>query len=224
MKQKTQANSFRSTAGSKGVTPINAKGSKRKARRVAAHMFHAHCKSNPAIWTTGSLQRFFSKSYLVWRWQSITPLWGTKRRKTFRHLSMQSTGETEPLSSEVGTVLRTVDDRALNQIRLPMLKMSSHQKSQMHSILLSSNSTSSVEHQSGPANRVAVKVNNFSASFQCSLYVAKRLVGRAKRKAPQKQKCCRDLHLLPWNWREQILKHGGSQLVYKKDFPSSKCC
>lgn len=68
---------------------------------------------------------------------------------------MQSTGETEPLSSEVGTVLGTVDDRALNQIRLPMLKMSSHQKSQMHSILLSSNSTSSVEHQSGPANRVA---------------------------------------------------------------------
>lgn len=55
---------------------------------------------------------------------------------------MKSAREIEPLPSEVDTVLATVDDRALSQIRLPMLKMSSHRKSQMLSTLLSINSTS----------------------------------------------------------------------------------
>lgn len=71
--------------------------------------------------------------------------------QNFRHLLMRSTWKIEPLSSGVRTVLSTVDDRALEPIKLPMLKMSSHQNSQMPSTLLLIQHLS-VEHQSGPAH------------------------------------------------------------------------
>lgn len=58
---------------------------------------------------------------------------------------MKTTWEIESLSSDADTVLDTVDDKALKPIRLPGLKMGFHQKSQMPSTLLSTNSVSDYE-------------------------------------------------------------------------------
>lgn len=65
---------------------------------------------------------------------------------------MKAIQETEPLFSNASTVLGTVDDWALKQIRLPMLKMGSQEKSQMASTLLSTNSALQCETSTWPCS------------------------------------------------------------------------
>ena len=105
--------------------PTNCKRKQRKLKRVAAHMSHALWKSSPAICTSGSLQMFFSRGYLSWRGQRHhIPVKQEISQNSWAPVNenMGSRAST----SDVGTVPGTVDDRALKQIRLPMLKMGFH--------------------------------------------------------------------------------------------------
>ena len=153
----------------------------------------------------GASRCFFQEVMSPGEDQGTTFLWNRNYLKTLGHLSMKTRG-VEPLSSDVGTVPGTVDDRALKQIRLPMLKMGFHQKSWAPSTLLSTNSIPQCEVINLAlltCSQVVVKVNNCSASSQSSLCVAKS--GKNKEKKSPNETCCRDMHLLPWNRRKQIL-------------------
>lgn len=166
---------------------------------------------------------FFSRGYLSWRGQRHhIPVKQEISQNSWAPVNenMGSRAST----SDVGTVPGTVDDRALKQIRLPMLKMGFHQKSWAPSTLLSTNSIPQCEVSTWPCShaprwrsKLITVVPLLNPAF------VQQRVGRTKRKSPQMRSVAETCTCFP--------EIGGNRYLrlqflvsYKKGFPSIKCC
>lgn len=150
--------------------------------------------------------RCFSRSYLTRRWQR-------------HHIPMRK--ETSPKLLSI-CKWKHREYRALKQIRLPVLKMGSHQKSLMPSTFLSTNSALQCETPTWPCSQALQWWSKLITlvPLLSPASMSQGISGRNKEKSSPNEKCCRDMHLLPWNRREQILKPGGFWLVIRQSFPA----
>lgn len=172
---------------------MNYKRKQRKLNRVAAS--HACWKSSPAICTNGEPQMFFKKLSC----QEVT-----KASHPYEK------GSVSKLLSICKWKHRKY--RTLKQIGLPVLEMGSHQKSQMPSILLSTNSALQCETPTWPCSHALQwwsKVITLVPLFSPVSVSHRDQWEKQREKIPPNEKCYRDMYLPPWNRREQILKPGG---------------
>lgn len=140
--------------------------------------------------------RCFSRNYLARRWQR-------------HHIPMRKEAFPNFLSI---CKWKHRKYRTLKQIGLPVLKMGSHQKSQMPSTLLSTNSALQCETPTWPCSHALQwwsKVITLVPLLSPASVSHRDQWEKQREKIPPNEKCCRDMHLPPWNRREQILKPGG---------------